>query len=268
MARVLSGLRISGPASPSSRDIDDRLSKLVGVPRAFGVACHPSIPFEPFDRCRFVSCRSTGRIGAPGVCRHFIPENNRHSRCDDDGSRDDGRGHGVIHSAKYALRNTRFPARKSATIKLTHSLDRALVAVRPPGCQPPSISRQGIRRTGWQSVRHLVHNPINAVTVDKGTEAGPGADSETSHGFAFRKFVQADGNEPNAPAGISASPRGIPWVEATVTGYNSPCRQIFAGGRSTGSDGRLFVGTGRGTNRLKKSKVAGLPWTRPIGPLG
>ena len=52
--------------------------------------------------------------------RHLIPENNRHSRCDDDGSRDDGRGHGVIHSAKYAPRTARFPARKSATIKLTH----------------------------------------------------------------------------------------------------------------------------------------------------
>ena len=52
--------------------------------------------------------------------RHLIPENNRHSRCDDDGSRDDGNGHGVAHPAEYALRSARFPARNSATIKLTH----------------------------------------------------------------------------------------------------------------------------------------------------
>jgi hypothetical protein len=47
--------------------------------------------------------------GADG--RHLIPENNRHSRCDDDGSRDDGNGHGVVHPAEYALWGARFPAR-------------------------------------------------------------------------------------------------------------------------------------------------------------
>jgi hypothetical protein len=50
------------------RNVDDRLSELVGVPRAFGVACHRNIPYEPFDRRRFVSCRSIGRIGAPPWC--------------------------------------------------------------------------------------------------------------------------------------------------------------------------------------------------------
>src|ERR1700704_5406245 len=64
------------------------------------------------------SVESVRHGGADG--RHLIPENNRHSRCDDDGSRDDGRCHGVVHLAEYALRSTRFPARKSATIKLTH----------------------------------------------------------------------------------------------------------------------------------------------------
>jgi hypothetical protein len=61
--------------------------------------------------------------GADG--RHLIPENNRHSRCDDDGSREHGHCHGVVHPAEYALRSTRFPARKSATIKLTRYPGRA-----------------------------------------------------------------------------------------------------------------------------------------------
>jgi hypothetical protein len=69
------------------------------------------------------SVESVRHGGADG--RHLIPENNRHCRCNDDGSRDDGHCHGVVHPAEYALRSTRFPARKSATIKLTHYPGRA-----------------------------------------------------------------------------------------------------------------------------------------------
>src|SRR5216684_5917358 len=54
------------------------------------------------------SVESVRHGGADG--RHLIPENNRHSRCDDDGSRDDGHGHGVVHPAEYAPRLARFPA--------------------------------------------------------------------------------------------------------------------------------------------------------------
>jgi hypothetical protein len=78
------------------------------------------------------SVESVRHGGANG--RHLIPENKRHSRCDDDGSRDDGNGHGVVHLAEYAPRTDRFPARKSATIKLIHyhamgSIARCGVAV-------------------------------------------------------------------------------------------------------------------------------------------
>src|SRR5216684_4268156 len=50
------------------------------------------------------SVESVRHGGADG--RHLIPENNRHSRCDDDGSRDDGHGHGVVHPANMRLRGT------------------------------------------------------------------------------------------------------------------------------------------------------------------
>src|SRR5712675_2129323 len=47
------------------------------------------------------SVESVRHGGADG--RHLISENSRHSRCDDEGSRDDGHGHGVFHFAEYAL---------------------------------------------------------------------------------------------------------------------------------------------------------------------
>ena len=50
------------------------------------------------------SVESVRHGGADG--HHLIPENNRHSRCDDDGSRDDGHGHGVVHTANMLLRGT------------------------------------------------------------------------------------------------------------------------------------------------------------------
>src|SRR6266478_2404800 len=50
------------------------------------------------------SVESVRHGGADG--RHLIPENSRHSRCDDEGSRDDGHGHGVVHPANMRLRGT------------------------------------------------------------------------------------------------------------------------------------------------------------------
>jgi hypothetical protein len=40
--------------------------------------------------------------------RNLIPENNRHCRCDDDSSRNDSGGYGVVHPEQYALRIARF----------------------------------------------------------------------------------------------------------------------------------------------------------------
>src|SRR5216684_5834257 len=69
------------------------------------------------------SVESVCHGGADG--RHLIPENSRHSRCDDEGSRDDGHGHGVFHFAEYALRSTRFPAQYCAIRNVRHGLPPA-----------------------------------------------------------------------------------------------------------------------------------------------
>jgi len=69
------------------------------------------------------SVESVRHGGADG--RHLISENSRHSRCDDEGSRDDGHGHGVFHFAEYALRSTRFPAQYCAIRNVRHGLPPA-----------------------------------------------------------------------------------------------------------------------------------------------
>jgi len=93
--------------------------------------------------------------GADG--RHLISENSRHSRCDDEGSRDDGHGHGVFHFAEYALRSTRFPAQYCAIRNVRH------------GLPPANLSKPAIG-SSWQLFRA---QPVgNTVLADITTALG------------------------------------------------------------------------------------------------
>src|SRR5882762_4040337 len=108
------------------------------------------------------SVESVRHGGADG--RHLISENSRHSRCDDEGSRDDGHGHGVFHFAEYALRSTRFPAQYCAIRNVRHGLP-------PANLSTPAIG------SSWQLFRA---QPVGL--------------------FAGRQRVSFDGTCPSLPA--------------------------------------------------------------------
>ncbi|MEH2517785.1 hypothetical protein V1279_003358 [Bradyrhizobium sp. AZCC 1610] len=115
------------------------------------------------------SVESVRHRGADG--RHLIPENNRHSRCDDDGSREHGHCHGVVHPAEYALRSTRFPARKSATIKLTRYQNTAPAGLGGWGRKGISASPVPRNKLGsahyldskWQITSYLLFRVSNRI---------------------------------------------------------------------------------------------------------
>src|SRR5216684_979902 len=134
------------------------------------------------------SVESVCHGGADG--RHFIPENSRHSRCDDEGSRDDGHGHGVFHFAEYALRSTRFPAQYCAIRNVRHGLP-------PANLSTPAIG------SSWQLFRA---QPVGL--------------------FAGRQRVSFDGTCPSLPAADRQTPARN--AGTSITAISTPARSRSA----------------------------------------